>query len=395
MQNFAVIDLGFGDSGKGTIVDALSKKFGNNHVIRFNGGAQAAHNVIDNDGKHHTFSQLGSASFNGAVTNLSRFMFLRPEFLINEIHGFEKTTNKRFDPSNLRIDTNAKIITPIHEEVNKDREAINRHGSCGIGFGVAVEESTKHPECSIRFMDIFYEDSLFVKLERQKKLYGKHNINLENFKKSCSRIRNEYFRIVNANYFKIIADKHYCIFEGAQGVLLDEQYGFAPHTTWSKTTYDNISQITDAPVRKIGVIRSYCTRHGNGPMPTEGFGPSIPEPHNSTGIYQGHFRSGPLDLELLKYSLKVCKIDCLAITHLDKGPFYCSMKYESGESLKVPKNEKEQHELTKWLLKQKPIVRRVSTAKEIVSIIENELCKKCFIESYGPTYKDKVFNANM
>src|SRR4051812_30976253 len=86
-----VVDLAFGDCGKGTIVDFLARRAADGcTVIRFNGGPQAGHNVITPDGRHHTFSQFGSGSFvSGVRTILSRFMLIEPYALLKEAHHLE------------------------------------------------------------------------------------------------------------------------------------------------------------------------------------------------------------------------------------------------------------------------------------------------------------------
>src|SRR5688572_14704788 len=81
-----VVDLGYGDAGKGTIVDYLTRERGAHTVVRFNGGPQAGHNVVTPDGRHHTFAQFGSGTFvDGVKTLLSRFVLVEPYAMINEI----------------------------------------------------------------------------------------------------------------------------------------------------------------------------------------------------------------------------------------------------------------------------------------------------------------------
>ena len=117
------------------------------------------------------------------------------------------------------------------------------------------------------------------------------------------------------------------VLEGAQGVLLDEWRGFHPHTTWSTSTFANALDLlseagVDADVCRLGVTRTYATRHGAGPFPAEdpSLAPLLPEPHNGTGRWQGAFRVGHLDLVLLRYALEVCGgADALAVTHLDSA----------------------------------------------------------------------------
>jgi adenylosuccinate synthase len=95
-----------------------------------------------------------------------------------------------------------------------------------------------------------------------------------------------------------VYDKDTIIFEGAQGVLLDETHGFPPHTTWSNCTYQNAEALLreanwQGDVTRVGVTRCYATRHGAGPLPTEDTWPLFPGEHNTEGPWQGTFRYGP------------------------------------------------------------------------------------------------------
>jgi adenylosuccinate synthase len=113
------------------------------------------------------------------------------------------------------------------------------------------------------------------------------------------------------------------VFEGAQGVLLDEWRGFHPYTTWSTTTFANAetllreNQAADGATR-LGVTRTYQTRHGPGPLPTEDPALGVTEPHNGSGHWQGPFRAGHLDAVALGYARRVTGgVDAVALTHLD------------------------------------------------------------------------------
>jgi len=111
------------------------------------------------------------------------------------------------------------------------------------------------------------------------------------------------------------------VFEGAQGVLLDEWRGFHPYTTWSTTMFDNAETLlreSGAAAIRLGVTRTYQTRHGPGPFPTEDRTLELPERHNTDGHWQGAFRAGHLDALALDYAAKVTGgVDAVALTHLD------------------------------------------------------------------------------
>jgi adenylosuccinate synthase len=120
-----------------------------------------------------------------------------------------------------------------------------------------------------------------------------------------------------------------CVFEGAQGVLLDEWYGFHPHTTWSTTTFGNalglLAEAGSDPAEavRLGVVRTSTTRHGAGPLVTEdaALSAALPEPHNGTGAWQGQFRIGHFDAVAHRYALDVCDgADALVVTHADRIP---------------------------------------------------------------------------
>ena len=114
--HLAVVDLGYGDAGKGTVVDALCASGPVTAVIRFNGGAQAAHNVITPQGRHHTFAQFGSGTFQGVPTHLSRFVVVDPLALAAEAAALGNPFHL------LTVDGDALLATPWHRAANRDRE---------------------------------------------------------------------------------------------------------------------------------------------------------------------------------------------------------------------------------------------------------------------------------
>lgn len=125
----------------------------------------------------------------------------------------------------------------------------------------------------------------------------------------------------------VIGNSNMVVMEGSQGVLLDELHGFLPYNTWSDVTTRNALALlgSDREVERIGVLRTYLTRHGAGPFPTEHIVPEsrVPEVHNATHQFMGRFRTGAFDCELARYAIKCCDgIDSLALTHMDRIPSY-------------------------------------------------------------------------
>lgn len=349
-----VVDLGFGDAGKGTIVDFLAREMRPAAVVRFNGGAQAAHNVHTADGRHHTFAQFGSGSFvPGVRTHLSRFMLIDPDALKSEAeHLREIGCGNVF--ARLSVDEDARVVTPFHKAANRLREiarGADQHGTCGMGIGETMSDDIARPELTIRARDLRDPEALSRKLVLVQEYkcaqlrdviagLSKHPLSMaaraefgvlfdtsivSHVADSMWRIGMQ-FVIVPGSYLGRLAKQGNLIFEGAQGVLLDEWYGFHPHTTWSTTTCANALELLNeieyaGHIEKLGVLRAYFTRHGAGPMPTEdaALTTALPESHNSDGGWQGVFRNGWFDLVLARYALAVCgDVDSIALTNLDR-----------------------------------------------------------------------------
>ncbi|HEX9997461.1 MAG TPA: adenylosuccinate synthetase, partial [Abditibacterium sp.] len=148
-----IVDLTFGDAGKGSITDALVRR-GANLVVRYNGGAQAAHTVFDQAGRCHIFHQFGSGTLvEGVEILLSRFMMVNPlalhyeELELREI-GIPDAAERMF------IDARALVTTPYHMIANRLREiarGANRHGSCGLGIGETAADALDFAANVIRY----------------------------------------------------------------------------------------------------------------------------------------------------------------------------------------------------------------------------------------------------
>ncbi|MEQ8677815.1 MAG: adenylosuccinate synthetase [Aggregatilineales bacterium] len=351
-QAFIVVDLGYGDAGKGTMVDYLTRKHNAHTVIRFNGGAQAAHNVVTTQGQHHTFSQFGSGTFvSGVRTYLSRYMLIEPYALFNEEEHLQQLgITDAF--SRLSIDRAAPVTTLYHQAANRLKERArgdNRHGSCGVGIGETVADLLEHGQ------SVLFAGDLPDKQTTIKKLRFLRNAKWEALREIRHQLKgdpdayddlqiftdDDLINIAADNYQYLIElvtltddsnmknlfeQSGTLIFEGAQGVLLDENYGFAPYTTWSTTTPKNAETLLNetnysGEITRLGVVRSYMTRHGAGPFVTEDptLRKRLPELHNATSDWQQSFRVGYFDSVAHRYALNVAKtIDTVAITHVDR-----------------------------------------------------------------------------
>ncbi|KKS30641.1 MAG: Adenylosuccinate synthetase [Parcubacteria group bacterium GW2011_GWC2_42_11] len=286
MQATIVIDLGFGDAGKGTMVDYLSRKMVEPVIVRFNGGAQAAHNVVTPRGTHHTFSQFGSGTLvDGVRTFLSRYMLLDPYALLAESYGLEKLGIQN-PMARIMVDGEALVVTPFHKAANRLREVLRgdgRHGSVGMGIGETMADMIAFPHLAVRAQDLRSIETV------ERKCRGLQELKYAEFKElfaviSATGLLPDELRLLTdshapkmvaremvriARLFSLVSMKtlqrlsytHPLIFEGAQGVLIDEWHGFHPFTTWSTTTNANANVLLSEimypdVVTRFGVVRA-------------------------------------------------------------------------------------------------------------------------------------------
>jgi adenylosuccinate synthase len=295
VKSQAVIGLGFGDEGKGMVVSSLVRP--ESLVVRYCGGPQAGHHVILKDGREHVFSHFGSGTLQGNKTYWSKYCTVDPIGIINERDDLIK---KGATPL-LFVDKECPVTTPFEKIYNKKADNITSHGSCGVGFGQTFKRQADH--FSIRVSDFFHPATLKIKLQMLKEHYYRlldlSTVDIDEFLEACEEtIR--YITVVDH-----IPNEDDIIFEGSQGLLLDQDIGFFPHVTRSNTGTKNITEMGFDPEIFL-VTRAYQTRHGNGPMTNEGQSFSVhPNPYekNTDDGFQGIFRRSLLDLRLMKYAI--------------------------------------------------------------------------------------------
>jgi adenylosuccinate synthase len=330
-QAIVVAGLGFGDEGKGSMVDFLTRHYGGHLVVRYNGGPQAAHNVVTDGGLHHTFSQFGSGTLAGARTFLSKHMLIEPYSLGKEAAVLSEK-GVQFPLSTLSIDPGCVVITPWHRLANQLRESArgaDRHGSVGVGVG-----ETRQDELEGYYLMAGCLDGGIKALRR----IAAHKI--EEMRPLASAAPGLFAAMQEVDIDSLWLDYRSIlggveiipwrgvaldtvIFEGAQGVLLDEAFGTAPYNTWTDCTFRNAERLLkdfDGPIERVGVLRTYSTRHGAGPFPTEDPAMDFPEVHNAPHPWMGCFRQGKFDPALADYALECSRPDVLAFTHLDRMP---------------------------------------------------------------------------
>lgn len=346
----SLLGLGFGDCGKGVFTDALCRQWPVHTVVRFNGGAQAGHNVVLPDQRQHTFSQFSAGTFvPGVATVLAYPVVVHPTaLLVEQAHLRAIGVGDALD--RLLVDSRCRITTPFHQAAGRLREllrASQAHGTCGVGVGETVRHALQYPDHVLRFGDLIQPALAMQKLE-----IIRHDL-LTEFAGITS---DDALHTVAAKEYRLLVDSELSerwlstvdelmrrvspassgqiaerldrpgtvLFEGAQGALLDEWRGFHPHTTWSSISTEAVESVSAnyGFVRRfehLGVLRAYLTRHGEGPFPTfDASLNSLSEPHNANDGWQGFFRRGHPDAVLLRYALSVVgHLDGLLISHLD------------------------------------------------------------------------------
>jgi len=332
-MNIAVIGVGFGDEGKGLTVDNLTSKCLEKGEtvfnVRYSGGCQCAHGVRISDGtekgKFHEFRIFGSGSMRGASTILTKDVVFDPISMLDELLELgELVEEKIYKALKMYIDPRCPVTTPYEIWVNQHNPRNIENGTCGKGiFSTKLRERNNY---HLWFKDLFYPEVLAMKLANIKQIYKfpvedpeTHelmDIDLRDFFKACERIVNSrHFEKFDGRFDK---DKTY-IFESSQGLLLDEEIGLFPNCTPSKLDLPEYINFDECYL----VTRAYHSRHGNGYLPTANFPvkPNVWET-NYTNPWQGEFRTGVLDLQLLQYAIESSNVfDALkvnlVITHLD------------------------------------------------------------------------------
>lgn len=297
-----VLGLGFGDEGKGLTTNHLCLQMLSQYdaiVIRFSGGQQAGHTVVKGEDRH-VFSNFGSGTLAGVATYWSKYCTFEPVGFVNEYERLKVIMGDKMPT--IYIDNASPVTTPY--EIFTNQMYGTSHGTCGVGVGATFAREEKFH--SILFSDLFFDDVLRIKMSLNADRYTvreRDNIDLTTFYEAVEKIRS----MPNVRNVDKIPD-HYSnrIFEGSQGLLLDQNIGFFPHVTRSNTDITNIEKMGEDPGRVYFVTRAYQTRHGNGPMTNENLPHNIqenPNETNVTNLFQGRFRKSLLDMSLLKYSI--------------------------------------------------------------------------------------------
>lgn len=325
-KGYAVIGSGYGDEGKGQMTDYLVRKYtvGTDVpvTVRCNGGSQAGHTVIDAvTTQRHVFGHVGAGTFAGSTTFLSSKFIVNPFALQAERMQLEKMGAM----TEIEVHPHCQVTTTFDVILNQLAELArgkNRHGSCAMGINETVTRALAGYGITVE--DLFDEDLLLSKMTKIMDEWWEPRlkaIDAGDFKLEAANIlrawdlKKEFANLNSALYLfdrvvyrpsEMAGLTEVSIFEGAQGLEIDEFLGVFPHVTRSVTglpasvmaAYETgVSEITP-----VYVSRVYKTRHGAGPLPREGqpfTSLDIVDKTNVHGKWQGEFRYAPLDIDRL------------------------------------------------------------------------------------------------
>lgn len=323
-----IVGTQWGDEGKGKIVDYFAKDA--SHVVRFQGGDNAGH-TITTDGGVFKLSTLPSGILRGGVVNvITQGCVVNPDNLIQEIttlkeHGFPVTGK------NLSISDKTCLILPLHRELDVIRDKHQNIGTTKKGIGPAYED--KVARRAIRVADLFDEDRYTEKVENLlvhhnilRRGYGKPELTLDEVTEKFNHyatILAPFVSDTSSLLFDAKSNGSNILYEGAQGALLDLDYGDYPYVTSSNTIapYVGISAgIGKLTEEIVGVTKAYMSKVGHGPFPTyeKNISDYLSKVGKEVGTVTGRQRKcGWLDLHSLRQVVQRTGIDKLFITKID------------------------------------------------------------------------------
>lgn len=326
-----LLGLQWGDEGKGKIVDFLAP--GYDVVARFQGGPNAGH-TLEFEGIKHVLHQIPSGIFHDRIINIiGNGVVLDPVVLLKEFNALRKLN---VDPGNkLFIANRAQLIVPTHRLLDAAYEkakGVDKIGSTLRGIGPAYQD--KVARSGIRVGDI--KERNFKMLYESLKVRHVEILESLKFEYDLKLLEEEFFKAVDFMTDLHIVDGAYLIndllkkdkkvlAEGAQGSMLDVDFGSYPFVTSSNTTTAGAATGLGVPPSKIGevygVFKAYCTRVGSGPFPTElndSIGEQIRKLGHEFGATTGRpRRCGWLDIPALKYAIMLDGVTKMFMTKAD------------------------------------------------------------------------------
>ncbi|MGN0789595.1 MAG: adenylosuccinate synthase [Christensenellales bacterium] len=334
MSNCVIVGINWGDEGKGRMVDLITQNY--DVVVRYQGGGNAGHTVINQYGKF-ALHLLPSGIFREGVVNvLGNGVALDPENLWKEICGVE-SKGVAITPDNLKISNRASLLLPWHrklDELEEQRLADKKYGS--TKQGIAPFYSDKYQKKTVMAGELFYPKQLKAHLQdllEWKNLYltgvyGAEPCTMQEIdewiEEYCAKIK-PYICDVGKILKEAQKEGKNILFEAQLGSLRDLDYGIYPYTTSSNTTAAYAPIGSGLPSAKIdeviGVVKAYSTCVGEGPFVCESFGEEadkLREAGMEYGAKTGRPRRvGPIDIVATRYGVEVQGATAIALTKLD------------------------------------------------------------------------------
>ena len=394
MAGYVVVGTQWGDEGKGKIIDVLADRA--DYVVRFQGGNNAGHTVVVN-GEKFILKLLPSGVLHGGTCVIGPGVVVDPKVLLEELASLE-TRGAKTD--HVIISDRAQVIMPYHVKLDELREAKEgglKIGTTKKGIGPCYED--KISRYGIRMADLLDMPQFEEKLKRNlamkneifTKIYGVEPLDydkiLADYKGYIEKIKHrikDTIPIVN----KALDENKLVLFEGAQAMMLDINYGTYPYVTSSSPTTGGVTTGAGVSPRKIdkgiGVMKAYTTRVGEGPFVTEllgEFGEKVRQIGGEYGAVTGRpRRCGWLDLVVGRYATMINGLTDIVITKIDVwsglGKLKICTAYEiDGEKYEsVPAN-------TDLLYRAKPIYEELDGWDEDITKVQKyedlpENCKK-------------------
>ncbi|MBC8308483.1 MAG: adenylosuccinate synthase [Pelagibacterales bacterium] len=418
MKADVLLGLQWGDEGKGKIVDVLTSKY--DIIARFQGGPNAGH-TLEFDGIKHVLHTIPSGIFHkGAVNLIGNGVVIDPVIFQNEIIGIKKLA---VEMSELLISKKAHLILPTHKLIDAASEKAKgkeKIGSTLKGIGPTYMDKTGRN--GLRVGDISTPDFK----EKYEKLKRKHVqiLNFYDFEYELEELETAWFESLNTlKKYKHIESEHYIhnaikegkkiLAEGAQGTLLDVDFGSYPFVTSSNTiTAGACTGLGIAPNKigeVFGIFKAYSTRVGSGPFPSELFdeiGERLRKIGNEFGSTTGRpRRCGWIDIPALKYAININGVTQLMMMKADVLSGIDTIKacthYEfNGERIDyLPFEDNEQltpiyKELEGWqmnLMKLENLADAPKALHSYIAWLEEVLETPIVIVSVGPDRKQTFF----
>jgi adenylosuccinate synthase len=356
MSVMAIVGAQWGDEGKGKIVDELAARA--DYVVRYQGGGNAGHRVV-RDGQEFAFHLVPVGVLHPNVTSvIGNGVVVDPRGLLQELESL-RAIGVPLD--RFYISERAHVVMPYHfvlDRLDEESRGLDKIGTVLRGIGPAYVD--KYARVGIRMADLLDVDQFRNKLSSvlaQKnriitQIYGHPRLELEEIHSEYVAYAQQlrpYIVDTQAMLHTALAEGRSILLEGAQGALLDVDFGTYPFVTSSSTIAGNASTGAGLPPRSIehalGVYKAYTTRVGSGPMPTElfnGEGDALREAGHEYGTTTGRpRRPGWFDAVAGRYVAKLNGFDSVAITKLDVLDGFgtikiCTAYRRNGEMLGAP-----------------------------------------------------------